>query len=171
MSLSVPTNTSLQVRQVDLENPGELSEALQLVNRVFDSFDAPDYSPEGIALFHSFCSPDALRPKLLAQEMRLWVALENEAVVGVLALRNTNHICMFFVDKAHHQQGIGRALYQAACEHLREQGWEFVTVFSSAYALPVYEKLGFVCVAPEQNHKGMTFTPMCAYASTQHERT
>jgi len=35
-----------------------------------------------------------------------------------------------------------------------------IDVHSSPYAVPIYEKLGFVKVSDEQTVNGMTFTPM-----------
>ena len=34
------------------------------------------------------------------------------------------------------------------------------TVNSSQYALPFYEKLGFIQVGPEENREGVVYTPM-----------
>lgn len=42
----------------------------------------------------------------------------------------------------------------------REKGFSHVTVNSSAYAVPVYQHLGFVVMRPEQCVSGIRFTPM-----------
>ena len=153
----------VEVRRVDLERPGDLEAALALADRVFDLFEAPEYPLEGVREFHSFTEPELVRPKIEADEMQMWVALDGEAIVGMIALRSVNHICLFFVDDAHHRQGIGHLLYQAVQNHLRRLKREFVSVYSSPYAVLVYERLGFVRVAKEQLVNDMRCNPLCAY--------
>ena len=97
----------------------------------------------------------------------MWVALVDGTITGVMALRNENHICLFFVDSAFHHQSIGQALYEEVRKHLRSIGREFVTVYSSRYAVRVYERFGFVQVSEETLIRGMFSTPMCAYIYLQ----
>ena len=157
----------IEIRRIDLDKTVELDEALALVGAVFDQFEAPEFSPQGIKTFHDSINPQSLRPRLAGHEMQMWVALIDEAIVGVIALRNVNHICMFFVDAQHHRQGIGRALYQTIRQHLLGLKYDFITVFSSPYAVPVYQRLGFVSVAEELLIEGMRCNPLCAYISKE----
>jgi len=152
-----------EVRRIDLEQPGELERALLTVGRVFDEFVAPGYLPEGVEEFYRFISPDSLGKALASDERQMWVALVDGSIAGIIALRSENHICLFFVDSAFHGQGVGRALYDAVLVHLRAIGREFVTVYSSQYAVHVYEHLGFTKVCEETLVRGMYSTPMCAY--------
>jgi len=152
-----------EIRRIDLNKPRELEEAFAMVNRVFLEFVAPDYSPEGVAEFLRFFEPELAREALVADERQMWVAIVDGSVVGAIALRSMNHICLFFVDSAFHHQGIGHALYVAARDHLRAIGREFVSVYSSRYAVQVYERLGFIQVSDEVLVRGMYCTPMCAY--------
>ena len=153
----------VEVRLLDLEKPGELEETVAMVAGVFLEFVASDYSAEGIAEFLRFIDADLVRETLSSGERKMWVAVVDGLVAGVMALRSENHICLFFIDKAYHHQGIGHALYEVVREHLRSIGREFVSVYSSRYAIQVYERFGFVQVAEETLIRGMVSTPMCAY--------
>ena len=153
----------ISIRRIDLVKPEELEEALAIVDRVFREFIAPDYSPEGVAEFLDFIRVDPFREKLDSGEREMWLALDDDVVVGLMGLRCENHICLFFVDSTCHHQGVGRALYNAVLEHLRSIGREFVTVYSSPYAVDVYRRMGFTQVSEQTTFHGMVSTPMCAY--------
>ena len=67
------------------------------------------------------------------------------------------HIALFFVDGKYHMQGIGRQLWNVM---LRENPNHELTVHSSLYAIPVYERLGFVKTGAIQTENGITYLPM-----------
>jgi len=153
----------IEVRRIDTTRSGELEKALALVDAVFDEFEANEFLPQGVEHFHSFNKPEIVRPKLASDEMQMWLALSDETIVGVIALRSINHICMFFVDSKYHRQGVGKMLFHIVRDYLCGLNKEFVTVYSSPYAVPVYERLGFVRVAEEKLISAMRCNPMCAF--------
>ncbi len=54
-------------------------------------FEAPDYSPEGIATFHDFLhDPDAI------SALTFYGAYVEDLLVGVLATRGSSHIAHVF---------------------------------------------------------------------------
>ncbi len=132
--------------------PEEVGAALDLVWAVFQEFEAPDYTPEGVEEFYK-----SIHDESYLSQLAWYGALAGEALVGVIATRSAGtHIALFFVDGSHHRQGIGRRLFQAA----RGAAPHKMTVHSSPYAVPVYHKLGFRDTAPEQTVHGLRFTPM-----------
>ena len=112
----------VEVRRIDLDKPGELDNTIAMVSRVFFEFVAPDYSPEGVTEFLRFFEPELVRKTLTSDERQMWIALVDDSVAGAISLRNENHICLFFVDSAFHNQGIGHTLYVTARDHLRSIG-------------------------------------------------
>lgn len=132
----------------------DLQSALDLALRVFMDFEAPDYAPQGIETFRSF---------LLSGEsvsaLRFFGAYEQDSLVGMLATRGEDgsHIALFFVETAWQGRGVGRALFAAARERCRS---DRMTVNSSPYAEPIYERLGFTAVSEEQERDGIRFVPM-----------
>lgn len=127
----------------------EMDRALGLVWRVFLEYEAPDYTPEGVAEFYRSIHDDGYLSAL-----SVYGAFFGEELVGIIATRNSGtHIALFFVDGKYHRQGIGRQLFEAV--HADK-----MTVNSSPYAVPVYEKLGFTATGAEQVVNGLLFTPM-----------
>ncbi len=150
----------MMIRSLDKTN---IPTALSLVKRIFDEFEAPDYSKEGIATFYDFINPVSISEKLQTDNLKCWGAFEDDKVLGVIATRNINHIALFFVDKDYHRQGIGRKLYQMVVEDVKQNGLDYITVNSSPYAVPVYHKLGFGYTDVEQLTDGLRYTPMKAF--------
>ena len=69
----------------------EIPRALELCWRVFLEFEAPEYSPEGIAAFRaSLDNPERNR------QMDFYGAFDGETLVGVLSMRAPRHIGGFF---------------------------------------------------------------------------
>lgn len=130
----------------------EIPRALELCWKVFLQFEAPEYSPEGVAAFRF-----SLDDKKRTRQMDFYGAFEGEKLVGVLSMRAPQHISGFFVDAAYHRRGIGRKLFEAMRQDYAKQ--EF-TVNSSPFAVEVYRHLGFVPTGTEQIVDGIRFTPM-----------
>lgn len=130
----------------------EIPVALELCWRVFLEFEAPEYSPEGIAAFRA-----SLDDKERNRKMDFYGAFDGDALVGVLSMRAPQHISGFFVDAAYHRRGIGRRLFEAV---RRDYARQIFTVHSSPYAVEVYRHLGFVPTDKEQTVEGLRFTPM-----------
>lgn len=139
----------------------ELEETIALVKRVFDEFETPYYSQEGIENFYKFASYDNLKA-LLSRNMQMIVAKDNSKIIGMIAFRDNSHISMLFVNKNYHKQGIASNLVKMAKFQCRENNMELqtITVNSSPYAVCFYHKLGFVDTNSEQLVDGIRFTPM-----------
>lgn len=103
---------------------------------------------------------DALRG-FLAAGMRYHVAERDGQIVGFVALRAQKHLYHLFVDKQYHRQGIATALWEVARQEALAAGNPGVfTVNASNYALPVYQKMGFVQTGPMQFKSGLYYNPM-----------
>lgn len=134
-------------------SPEELPEALELVWKVFCEFEAPDYTEEGIAEFHS-----SIHDEKYLSQLRSYGAFADGQLVGVISSRSAGtHIALFFVDGNYHRRGIGKALFRTVLENCPA---ERLTVNSSPYAVPVYRRLGFAETDSEQTVCGLRFTPM-----------
>ncbi len=76
-------------------------------------------------------------------------------------MRDNTHLFHMFVPRALHRRGMARRLWQAARDaSLARGGVTAFTVNSSAYALPLYESLGFVATGPKVETGGIAFVPM-----------
>ena len=130
----------------------EIPVALELCWKVFLEFEAPDYSPEGIAAFRA-----SLDDKERNRQMHFYGAFDRDTLVGVLSMRAPQHIGDFFVDSAYHRRGIGKKLFEAM---RRDYAHQVFTVNSYPYAVEAYRHLGFVPTGEEQTVDGLRFTPM-----------
>lgn len=133
-------------------NSEEIPAALELSWRVFQEFEAPEYSPEGVAVFRaSLDDPERNR------QMDFYGAFAGDKLVGVLSMRAPQHIGGFFLEAAYHRRGIGKKLFEAM---RRDYSRQVFTVNSSPYAVEVYRHLGFVPTDTEQLTDGLRYTPM-----------
>jgi ribosomal protein S18 acetylase RimI-like enzyme len=132
-----------------------------LVKRVFDACVAPDYTAQGSAFYYSFVTPDYVRSWRRERRLCL-VAKSGDNIVGIVDVRDTNHITMFFVDVACQNRGIGRRLITeavAACK-LTNPALATVEVNASPFAVEIYSRLGFVQTRGEEDMNGIRFTAM-----------
>lgn len=131
----------------------EIEKALHLVWSVFQEYEAPDYTREGVEEFYRSTHDEDYLSRLC-----LYGAFLQGELAGVIATRNEGtHIALFFVNGKYHGQGIGKQLFQVVrgkCPLDR------MTVHSSPYAVPIYHKLGFRDTDTEQVVNGLRFTPM-----------
>lgn len=142
-------------------NPGEETGVCHLVMRVFSEFVAPGYGPEGIKEFRKYVNPAALLKRSEAGHFVLVAAVQGQ-LAGVIEIRHHEHISLLFVDRQFLRRGIAKALLLQALDVSRQHNpdLEQVTVNSSPYAVPIYEKLGFEQTGPEQVKNGIRFVPM-----------
>lgn len=139
----------------------DLKNAMDLVWRVFLEFEAPDYAPEGVETFKEFIEYDSIIEKYENQEILFWGCFIDGRLTGMIALRDAGHICLLFVAKEYHRQGIAGRLFNAALEHCKKDGRaECITVNASPYAAEAYHHLGFKDLNIEQTLNGIRFTPM-----------
>ena len=125
-----------------------------------DEFIVHECTREAAAFFANENNEDGIRGFVHAG-IAYHVAENDDRIIGFIALRDNKHVFHMFVDKAWHRQGIAAALWRRAREtaHARGNPGEF-TVNASNYALPVYEKMGFVRTAEMQCKNGIYFNPM-----------
>ncbi len=98
---------------------------------------------------------------LLKSEQVVWlVAVQKQTLAGVLAVSDKNHVKYFFVHPAYQKLGIGKQLWHFA---LRTGALgNSLTVRSSLFAVPVYERLGFTATEPPKTFNGMYYQTMVA---------
>jgi GNAT superfamily N-acetyltransferase len=110
----------------------DLKTALELVWAVFQEFEAPDYTPQGIEEFRKFISYRSVIAKFEKEELSFWGGYVNRELVGIIATRGLNHICLLFVKKEFHRQGIARRLVRKVVERCaKECNTTTITVNSS----------------------------------------
>lgn len=124
-------------------------------------FEAGDYGVEGVENFRNFISDPMLRRMFLLGTYHMYVATCCGKVVGMVSLRDKNHISLLFVDEAYHRKGIGRRLIDTIGAFSKEEyGKEEITVNASPYGLEFYKKVGFCSTSPLMINGGIKYTSM-----------
>ena len=134
----------------------ELSETLKLVTRVFDEFEKPDYSEEGVNSFYKFANFDNIS-KCLKENFEIYVAKVENKIVGMICVKDRQHINLLFVDKEYHRNGIAKNLVEKVKSISQVN---FLTLNSSPYAIDFYHKIGFKDESEMQEIDGIKFVPM-----------
>ena len=136
-------------------------EVSDLIIECFNEFVASGYSEDGRIEFLKYATPEFTRYRLTKNHFIL-LALDEKIIVGVVEVRNNEHISLFFIRKEYQNRGIDKKLHKLAmgkCKKLKPDV-SVINAHSSPYAFPIYEKFGFVKASNEQDVNGMRFTPM-----------
>ena len=138
---------------------GEEQKVCDLVRQVFNAFVASDYGQDGIEAFFRFANPGAMEERMQSDGFVL-VAYQADALVGVLEFVPPDCIAMLFVAVQH--QGIAKELLAQATSKARalNPGLLKLTVHSSLYAEPIYQKMGFCKTGSVTAEHGITYIPM-----------
>lgn len=105
--------------------------------------------------------PAQIANLLMTGQMVWLVAFQEQALAGVLAISDKSHVKYFFVHPAYQKLGIGKKLWHFA-QHSGALG-NALTVRSSLFAVPVYERLGFKAIEPPKTFNGLHYQTMVAH--------
>ena len=153
----------------------DILEVSELVARIFNEFVAPEYSSEGVQQFHRYIQPSAFQARAQTNHFSLisleqdkktnhfsLISLEQDKIVGVIEMRGHNHVSLLFVAPEFQRRGIAKELLRRALQICRanEPRLSEISVNSSSYAVPIYERLGFRRAGERQVRNGIGFLPM-----------
>ena len=140
----------IEIRQL-LNNKKD--EALLFAKKVYIECKDESYSEQGIETFYNF-----INNKEITKSFKVYGAFEDKTLKGLIAADSQKrHICLFFVDKVSQGKGIGKELMRVV---VNDNENSYITVNSSRYGVPIYEKLGFVKMEEEKERDGLKFTSM-----------
>ncbi len=152
------SEVSISIR---LMAPGEEERVCRLVRQVFNDFVAPLYAQEGVEEFLRYADPDLMAERAQSNHVTL-IAETNGELIGVIEMKDFNHISLLFVTRERQRQGIGRQLLQVVLTIARQYDpvLSEVDMHSSPNAVDAYERLGFQAVGPDKREHGICFIPM-----------
>ncbi len=138
---------------------GEEQAVCYLVALVFNKYVAPDYGQDGIEEFFRFANTDAMKERMKSDGFVL-VAQQADSLVGILEFYPPDMIAMLFVSIQH--QGVAKELLAQAISKVRVLNPDLstLTVHSSPYAEPIYQKMGFYKTGNTTTENGITYVPM-----------
>ena len=136
-------------------------DSMALAYRVFMEFESDIYGPVGTKSFFNLISSQELKKMFLIGEYVMFVAKDNEKIVGMISLRSGNHISLLFVDKKYQRNGVGTMLVKAMVSYLEgNTRYRLMTVNASPYGIPFYHDYGFEDTDGEIAKDGIIYTPM-----------
>jgi GNAT superfamily N-acetyltransferase len=148
---------------------GEEAAASAVVNAAFSALVAPGYSEEGVQEFRDYAHANSIRARRESTSkphhalVATAAAVDGaEEIVGVAEVRSFEHLSMLFVHPDWHQRGIAGELFARILAEVRRENpdLETLTVNSSPFAVPVYERLGFDITSEPITISGIVHIPM-----------
>ncbi len=143
------------IRPAVLADAPEISALITGVSRFFTL--EPD--GRGAGAFLKSITTEAIAGYIGDPGYHYITAFEENTLAGVAALRGGNHLFHLFVAPAFHRQGLARDLWEEI-KKSAAPGTSEITVNSSPYAVPVYERFGFAVAGPRTEAAGIAFIPM-----------
>ena len=138
-------------------------EAVLISNLILSVAHYFSSSPDGSVAewFLDSVTPSEIEDYINDPKYNCLVAYSGQSLVGVVAVRDATHIHHLFVAPDAHRQGIATCLWnRAKTIALRAGNNEGFFVRSSEYAVPVYERFGFLIAGERSEKDGLVFVPM-----------
>ncbi len=144
------------IRRAEAADASEISELILGVSR----YSTVDPSGTGAERFFATLTPTAIAGYVTDPGFDYFVACEASKIVAVGAVRQPRHLYHLFVRESCRGRGLARQLWQELYARIEARGEGTVTVNSTVYAVPVYERFGFVVSGPTVEKDGIAFIPM-----------
>jgi len=146
----------VNIRRANLSDAPAIS---QLILSLVKEFISHEYTQQGEQVMINSMSETAITHNI-NRGLEYFVALKpntRQPLIGVLAIKNKNHIYHLFVDKNHHHQNIAKQLWQ---HYLALEDVSQCSVNSSKYAIGFYQSIGFKATDDVYEKEGVTCYPM-----------
>ena len=130
-----------------------VSELIAGLSEYFASGPVSQISQE----FWDSISVEAVTERIISPDFICFVAEDIHGLSGFVAFRSPSHLLHLFVASRVQSQGLGKLLWQKA---LDQSASSKITVNSSVFAVPFYQRLGFVRVGLDKSEGGISYSPM-----------
>jgi ribosomal protein S18 acetylase RimI-like enzyme len=100
---------------------------------------------------------ESFKQRILSDEYEHFVYVQENEIVGFIAIKNKNRLFHLFVDSKHHKKGIAKELWNYIKEHYDVSN---MSVNASLYAIKTYESFGFKVTGEESEYLGLKYQPM-----------
>jgi GNAT superfamily N-acetyltransferase len=147
---------------IDKLETDEINIVSNMINNIFDEFVGKDYSEEGNNTFKDYIKPQNIYNRFNDKISQFIIAKHINEIIGIMEIKNKDHISLFFIKKEFHGKGIGRKLFEYFLNITKNEktGVKIITVNSSKYAEKIYSKLGFIKTNEIQEKDGIKYIPM-----------
>lgn len=143
----------------------DVIEVAKLSRKIFKKFTRSDYfdksndlDKEGIQGTLNFFDTEKRSVKEIIECFKsksiFYVAENDSKIIGMIRGTSQN-ISSLYIDKKEHKKGIGTKLLKKYEEKAIKQGSDLLTLESTIYAMPFYQKMGFKKMTDIVNSNGM----------------
>jgi GNAT superfamily N-acetyltransferase len=140
--------------------PTDAHEISALIQNLSQGF-ALNEDGSGAEQFWASISEAAEASYIASSRYKFTVAINANAIVGFIAMRDVSHVFHLFVAPAVQRNGLASQLWARAKAEAMEAGHlGAFTVNSSLTAVPVYERFGFIPTSKVVEAHGISFLPM-----------
>jgi predicted GNAT family N-acyltransferase len=148
---------SLHIRPIE---PADVTIVHNLVERTALRSIFGDLEDQGHTSLQEYNGIRALREHMQRRHHQ-WVALSGDVLIGVMEVRDPNHLSMLYVEASHDRQGVGHQLLTTALAECKQTTViAKITVNSSRYAQLFYARHGFWQEGEETTTNGVISMPM-----------
>ncbi len=122
---------------------------------------APHYSQEGVSEFLKYIDPELMSRRVKSDHFVLMAEMDDR-LVGIIEVRDFNHISLLFVFREAQRKGIAKRLLNEALQicSRNNPNLAHVSVHSSPNSIEAYEHLGFRLEGSEKSEHGIRYVPM-----------
>ena len=140
----------------------EINFVSDMIDNIFNEFVGKDYSAEGNNTFKVYIKPENIKNRFIDKSSEFYTVKINNKIVGIIEIKNKDHISLFFVQAEFHGKGIGKFLFKHYLNRTKKENSEIkaITVNSSIYAEKIYSKLGFTKTNEMEEKEGIKYIPM-----------
>lgn len=137
----------IEIRKIEMDDYEQVIEMIKTT--IMISFH--DLYPE--LLKTAICEKYDLESFIVsAKEIEMWVAKENDNIVGIIGLQE-NRVRTFYVHPEKQGKGIGKNLYKKLEETALARGATNLFVISSPIGESIYEHFGFQKIKPVEKER------------------
>ncbi|MDD2698328.1 MAG: GNAT family N-acetyltransferase [Arcobacteraceae bacterium] len=100
---------------------------------------------------------ESFKERILSDDYAHFAYVQENKIVGFIAIKNKNRLFHLFVDSKHHKKGIAKELWNYIKAHYDVSN---MSVNASLYAIKTYEAFGFKINGEQSEYLGLKYQPM-----------
>ncbi|MEA2012205.1 MAG: GNAT family N-acetyltransferase [Verrucomicrobiota bacterium] len=146
--------------KISFASETDIKNISKFVNKIFDEYVGPTFSDEGKDDLHEYMQKYNILARTQANHWILIAELQGK-LIGMIEVKDNNHISLLFVAKNYQKTGVGSLLFKEALKiSIKESENTSMTVHAVSNAVKAYKKYGFKATNTEQCENGIKFIPM-----------
>jgi predicted GNAT family N-acyltransferase len=133
-----------------------------MIDNIFNEFVGKECSIEGNNKFKDDIKPQNIENRFINKNSQFFLAKAENEIIGMMEIKNKDHISLFFVKKEFQGKGIGKYLLGHYLNKIKNEnsGIKKITVHSPIYSEKIFSRFGFKKTNGMQEKAGIKYIPM-----------